>query len=90
MSVAAPDVVAPNRYAHVDWDAVADLVQLVWGRSERADERTVSGTLLHIISDAWDSGERVARRSSSWVGAAARSRRLTTRPTARGDPADIA
>lgn len=50
MSVAAPDVVAPNRYAHVTWDAVADLVQPVWGGSERTDERTVTGMLLRVIA----------------------------------------
>lgn len=50
MSVAAPDVVAPNRYAHVTWDAAADLVQLVWGGSERAGERAVTAMLLRVIA----------------------------------------
>lgn len=50
MSVAAPDIVAPNRYAHVTWDAVADIVDLVWGRSSLADERSVSAMLLRVIA----------------------------------------
>lgn len=50
ISVAAPDVVAPNRYSHVTWAAVADIVQLVWAGSERADEHAVTRMLLRVIA----------------------------------------
>jgi hypothetical protein len=50
MSVAAPDVVAPNRYVHVTWDAVTEIVRTLWGASALADERAVAGMLLRVIA----------------------------------------
>lgn len=50
MSVAAPDVVAPNRYAHVTWDVVTEIVRTLWGASALADERAVAGMLLRVIA----------------------------------------
>ena len=50
MAVLAPAVVPPNRYAHVTWDTVAELIRLTWGRSEDEAERDVADALIEAVT----------------------------------------
>lgn len=59
MTVAAPTVTGPNRYAHVTWSSCAALIAQTWADTADADEATVRDVLLETI-------DSLATKPSVW------------------------